>query len=631
MAKLRIDLVLALSCVVGCSGGLTQRTLSEAGADDGAAGGASLAEGGQAGASMILGAGSANAGEGGVPAMGGSPNVDLPACVAAANPLPLRALSTWEYGRSVLALTGTAVTEQFPRDPRAEAWFAFSMAMGTVTMDALFAEAEKQGVGARGQGLLPCDSSAGVDDACAEAFVDKLLSRAFRRPLAAGELERYVGLFKAGSASGDFESGVELVVTATLLSPLFLYKTYGGGGQAGPGGSTRLTGFEVASRLSYLLSGAPPDAELSSAAANGDLDTDEGMESATRRLMAEPAFNDAVLHFHTQWLGLDDGAAVPRPGLPPELLASMRSSTERFIVDIFQDKRRWPDLLLSDTGFVDQLLAPRYGVAVPAQGFAKVELDPVRYFGVLSQPSLLTRFDNPTSRGLFVRQRLLCTEVPAPPPNIDTSIEIQPGQTRREAWMQHQTDPSCAGCHQLIDAIGFGFENFDELGIHRTTDNGQPVDSTGQFVDAGEIDGPFVGVGELAALLSESKVVGQCLAKTWLTYASQRRLTAGDDCAVQRIHAAFANADLDIGELLVELALSTPFRSRDSYEAPSVSPPQTPATGPVQSVAQRRMLLLDFNLAELNWLSQPAPADDRRTLDQHVTLVRDLQRKLSQL
>ena len=496
---MRIDLVLTLSCLVACSGTVVRSNPEGDGGNDsvgqgaGAArsmndGGSTLSDGGRANAGGAFTTSGTTATGGAAAGSGGTP--DPQRCDGAPNPTPLQALSSWEYERSVLALTQHAVTADLPQDPVTDGTFAWSMDLSFPVFRLLFDEAEAQGAVARNLALAPCDPVVDGEAVCAQAFVDELVSRAFRRPLSDAERKRYLELFELGRAAAGFATGVELVVEAALLSPMFLHKLYLG--SEGNGAVTPLTPFEVASRLSYLFSGAPPDQALLSAAADGDLLTQGSVEAEARRLMTKPAFDDTVRHFHAQWLGLDSLRFAQGPGLTPQLLTSMRTETEHFIDYVFHDgERSFPALLQAPVGFIDSNLAPRYGVNDPGTPFAKVALDPNRYFGLLTQASTLTRFPNPTYRGKFVREQLLCMRLPAPPADIDTTVEIQPGETRRQAWLRHQADPACAGCHRLVDPIGFGFENFDEGGIFRVVDNGLPVDASGELISVEEI-GLFV-------------------------------------------------------------------------------------------------------------------------------------------
>jgi hypothetical protein len=262
-----------------------------------------------------------------------------------------------------------------------------------------------------------------------------------------------------------------------------------------------------------------------------------------------------------------------------------------------------------------------------------VQLDPSIRFGVLTQAATMTRFNNPTRRGLLVRERLLCAPVPPPPPDIPTDIEVSPGQTRRDAWEQHRIDPACAACHQLMDPIGFGFEQFDEIGRHRTTDNGFPIDMSGELVAAGEgLDGPFGSVNDLAERLSASPVVHECLVKTWWAYANQRPVVDADACAIARIVGDFSapGVNFNFNALLGSLVSSQRFRSRDPHQVLGVPPPAA-VSGSAQTLSERRKLVLDFTLAELQWFRQVVPTEDVPLAEQHLTAVRDLERQLSQL
>lgn len=634
MIRTRVELLLVLVGAVGC--GIAQRTVEEANAQAGGAGagGGAQATGGAAigGAKASpLGGSGITAATGGMLGVAGEPPT-AGRCAVAANPAPVRALSRWEHRRTVAALTGVAASTEGGddvADETREGWFNVAMSWNAANAGYVFAEAERQGAAARDGRLLPCDVTKLVDGTCASAFVDSFVGHAFRRPLSDGERARYVGLFKTGSNNGDMAAGVELVVAAALLSPISLHKIYLGGSDASTGQST-LTGFEVASRLSYLLTGGPPDAALWDAAAHLELVNTADLEISARRLMAGPAFDDAMKHFHLQWLGLDHLDDLVSDGLPLDLLSSMRADTERFVVDVFEGDRSLPRLLGSPRAYVDARLAPRYGVPVPAQDVAAVELDPTRYFGVLTRASTLTRFNNPTQRGKFVRERLLCGLVPPPPPQIPKHIEVLPGQSRRQAWQQHVADPSCSACHRLMDDIGFGFENFDEVGLYRVSDNGQPVDAIGGLTQAGEIDGHFSGVGELASKLSQSTEVAKCVTKTWLSYALQRQLGAGDDCAVDALYDRFHGAHLDLGELLVALALDSQFRSRDAFARPA-PPPLASVPGSVDTVQARRKLLLDNAIAETRWLMNSVTKEDLMVLDQYLSSLRDLEQQLSQV
>ncbi|MES1186774.1 MAG: DUF1588 domain-containing protein [Myxococcales bacterium] len=618
MVRLRCELVLVLGWAVGCGGGISQRTVSEAAADAGSAGEAqaggaqqvggtsSVAMGGYGSAGTPAGVGMAAASFGGhSPQSAGAPGVA--GCGPSPNLTPLQPLSSWEYGQSVLALTNAGVTAVLSDDAKPLGPFAYSMDLSAAKVQQLFSEAERQGTLARDGKLLPCSVNEPVDGKCAQAFVDSFVGRVFRRPLSDAESSRYVNLFKTGSGSGDMASGVELVVEAALMSPLFLHKIYLGA-QTTPGALQPLTPFEVAARVSFLFTGALPDAALWEAAVDGDLLSDKGIETSARRLLASPVFPGAVQHFHEQWLGLDELPRFVSAQLPEAQMAEMRDETETFVQAVFAAKRRLPDLLHSSA-------------------------DPMRPAGLLTEPSTLVRFNNPTQRGRFVRERLLCDVVPPPPPQIPKTIEVAADQTRRQAWEQHVTDPSCASCHRLMDPIGFGFENFDAQGRYRVTDNGLPVDASGEIADSDGSSEAFVGTAQLATLLGDSPKVGKCLARTWLGYGLQRVTDTADDCVVDSVYDRFASADLDIGELLVAIVKTPRFRSRDPYPVPTVPtvPEPTFTPGPIEPLSARRKLVLELAVAEARWLQALVPAEGKEVVDHYLSSLRDLEIQLTQI
>jgi hypothetical protein len=635
MLKLEIALSLAALAVVSCSG-ITNRTVSETAVESGEAGErpTSLAEGGRAG-STAQGAGApGNGGFAAMPPFGGmaASGGALPSggagghasCPPTPNPVPMHAVSSWEYRQRVLELTTKETSVELPPDPVTQPPFAFSMAMNDLAIQALFTEAETQAGLADVQGLMHCDAP--NDPACVSAFVDKFVGGAFRRPLTDAEHARYLALYEHGEAGGA-PGGLQLLVNATLFSPLFLFKTYlGSPQQVGPGRSD-LTAYELAGRLASLFRGGGLDPKLWSEAANGSLETDDGVARLANGLLHDPRYGGVVQRFHAQWLGLDDLPAA-RPDLGPALLGSMRRETELFITDVFNGDRLLSSLLLSHGTWVDARLSSRYQLPPPKSDFVRVELDTTRYFGLLTQSSTLAHFSNPSERGLFVLERLQCGAVPPMPPGIPGSVTVSPMQTDRDAWMQAMTDASCRGCHSRFDMIGFGFGHFDRDGLYRESQNGLPIDASGSL-DNGAT---FTDLNQLAQKLAGDPAVADCVAKTWLSYALERPVTDSDACAVQQIDRAFMGSHFNFDALVTAIALSSPFRTRDGYAIPPALPPAMPVlSGSAQDLNQRRKLLLDFSVAEAQWLGKLVPPQDAPIVDQYLDVVRGLEVKLSQL
>ncbi len=618
----RACLVLGLWGAMGC-GQISDRTVQELpDAEGGSSGAAGLAQAGRAGG---LPASGGAMGGGGMPGAAGMPIVGP--CAPQQIPTPLRALSSWEYRRSLAALTGKPVTVALPADPVVVSYFDVAMNLNPPLVEALFTEAEAQGAALDDPALAGCNPTS-PQPGCADDFITTFLSHAFRRPITPNEGDRFRGLFSSAGSMDGTAAGAAAVVVAALLSPQFIYKANLGTGQVGAGMLTPLTSPEVASRLAYLLTGAPPDAALLEAAASGSLDGEANLEAQARRLLAAPVFVDSAQHFHEQWFGLAGLDSVQAQGLTGALRESMRSEAGEFIAHVYGGMANLHELLLSSTSYVDNSLALLYGLAPTQAGFVRVELDPTNRAGVLTQLGTLTRFNNPTQRGLLVQNRLLCSQVPPPPPGVDTSLEIQPNQTRRQAWEEHIANPACAACHRLMDPIGFGFESFDELGRFRTTDRALPIDNSGELLGIGDGDGPFTGAVELAQRLSESSLTAECFAQTWWVYATQREPTEVDACAIQQLSAAFKAANLDIRELLVALVKSEQFRFRGAHVMPAVAD-SAPPSGSATGLAARRHLVLDFVLQELQVFTQRVPNDDRQVVDQYLSSLRELDQKLS--
>ncbi|HEV8245867.1 MAG TPA: DUF1592 domain-containing protein, partial [Polyangiaceae bacterium] len=316
--------------------------------------------------------------------------------------------------------------------------------------------------------LLGCDPAVTGEDDCVRQFLPEFGLRAYRRPLTSPELDRLFGFYQISKQSADFATGVRLTLQAVLQSPYFLYRVESGA-SASPG-VTRVSGYELASRLSYLFWASLPDRALLEAAAAGSLDTADGVRQQAQRLAQDVLHQRSLSSFFDQWLDLDKLSKSEKdptvfPNFTPGIKAAMRKETELFTSDVAFAGGTLQTLLTADYTFLNQELAAYYGLSGPSgDTFERASLDPARRAGLLSQGGLLAAYANvnqtsPVARGFFVRERLLCAP-PAPPPPTVNAIPptLDPDLTTRERFEQHRTDPSCAGCHALMDPIGFGFE-----------------------------------------------------------------------------------------------------------------------------------------------------------------------------
>jgi hypothetical protein len=207
-----------------------------------------------------------------------------------------------------------------------------------------------------------------------------------------------------------------------------------------------------------------------------------------------------------------------------------------------------------------------YGATAPAAADGTVQLDPTQRAGLLTQAAFLAAHSHanqtsPVHRGLAVRKNLLCTSLPDPPANVNnTPPEPDPNATTRQRFEQHRADPTCAGCHQLLDPIGVGFENYDAIGRYRMTENNLPIDAHGELV--GTASGAFTGAVELAQRLSTSPEVRDCLGKQWFRFSLGRSEGAEDACSLARVKEEFAASDFNVKKLLLALVTSDSFRYR---------------------------------------------------------------------
>jgi Protein of unknown function (DUF1592)/Protein of unknown function (DUF1588)/Protein of unknown function (DUF1585) len=291
-----------------------------------------------------------------------------------------------------------------------------------------------------------------------------------------------------------------------------------------------LSPYEIASRLSYFLWSSMPDEALFSAAAAGTLRDPAVLKAQIARMMKDPKAAALVQNFAGQWLYtrlIPDLQPDPTlfPKFDADLRASMRQETELLFRDIAFGGVPASALVNGTFTYLNDRLAGHYGLpAVGSTDLKRVDLtgNPQRG-GFMGQATILAATSHPNAtspvnRGKWILNDLLCTDVPAPPNNVNTMLPPLPaGSTRRQQLEAHK-QKSCATCHLLMDPIGFGFENYDAIGAYRTTDNGLAIDSSGNYVDGT----PFSGIRELGALISADPKFAACMASKVYTYALGR-------------------------------------------------------------------------------------------------------------
>lgn len=416
--------------------------------------------------------------------------------------------------------------------------------------------------------LVTCDRAQLGDAACATQFIATFGRRAFRRPLSEPELARYQVLFDAHVTAG-FAEGIRLVVLAMLQSPHFLYHVEPPANATA--GLVPLDTFQLASRLSFALWNSIPDDALLDAAASNQLDSKDGVLTEAMRLLDDARANDALTSFHSQWLGLEHWTDIQKdstlfPQFDAALKTAMADETFRFVEHVIrQGDGRLETLLSAPFTVADPALYAFYGDVTPAAD-GTLPLDPTQRAGLLTQPAFLATHahanqTSPVHRGLAVRKSLLCTPLPDPPPNVsNVPPSPAPDATTRQRFAAHATDPSCAACHQLMDPIGVGFENYDAIGQYRSAENGAPIDASGELLQAGSASGAFVGAVELAHKLAASDEVRACVQKQWFRFSLGRTERTEDTCSMNDVAAQFAASDYNVKTLLLALVSSDAFR-----------------------------------------------------------------------
>jgi len=499
----------------------------------------------------------------------------------------IRRLNRAEFRNTVRALLGydgDAAAELAP-DPLSFGFDNNAEALAVTTQQAgeYMQTAEKLALwateDARLPGLLGCPpdiitADAAAQQACVAGWLPDFGRSAYRRPLTAEETTALLATYARG-AEQSFADGVQYLLTRMLLSPDFMYRVELGVPEAGDPNIVRLTAWELASRLSYLLWQGPPDAALLDAAAADALSTPEQIAAQVDRLLADPRARDTVQDYFRQLLELDGLADFSKVSAPASLGPLMRAETERFIEHVVWDSEgTLRELLSASYTIIPKELAYVYNVlltefpadAVPGESY-RVNLDPAQRAGILTHASLMSILSTPSStrpiaRGKFVREKLLCAPVPPPPPGVNaTPPPPDPTVTTREQYEQHAVDPACAPCHSTFDGLGFAFEHYSAIGQYRLQENGKPIDASGAVPDL-DIGGPFADGVELALRLADNEMALTCGAKQMLRFGYGRALGTKDSCTVDDLAAQFIAADGDIKSLLRGLTTTEAFLYR---------------------------------------------------------------------
>lgn len=487
---------------------------------------------------------------------------DVPLDCELGSTAKLRMLTRAELDGSleaVFGITDPLATGLLPADPKVNGYFASAEAgiMSDVRLEQMLAVSLSVGEIVAGDlgTHVPCAAS-DPTSACARSFVEETLPLVYRRPVEAAEVDAMLALFTADfEETGDFATGITAAVAGMLMSPAHLYRS-----EIGDNGF--LTGPEIASLLSFTLTGGPPDAELTELADSGALMEDDVRVEQSRRLLATPEGRERMVEFVWSWLELDalDGLTKADPAYDADVRARLEQSMLQYIEHVlYEEDARVQTLLAARVTFVDDVLAPLYGLPSPGGGGLQRTESPDRP-GILGQPALLSAFahpdgSSPVKRGVLVRERLLCQTLPPPPPTVDTNLPSDPElPTTRSRTEAHVDDPTCAGCHSLIDPLGFAFEHYDELGRWRDTENGVDVDATGEIEGTADSNGAFDGLAPLADLLAAGSDVRDCFAMNFHMVAMSAPTDYSGACVPEEFIEAGAEADGNLLEMVAQWA-----------------------------------------------------------------------------
>jgi mono/diheme cytochrome c family protein len=412
----------------------------------------------------------------------------------------------------------------------------------------------------------------------ARQILERFAGRAYRRPVTREELRRLLRFVEMAEKERDgFETGIGLAVQAVLVSSHFLFRVEIDSQPNDPKAIHPVSHYELASRLSYFLWSSMPDDELFELARKKTLHEPDVLEAQVRRMLKDPRSRALVDNFAGQWLQLRSLKDLkPDPDLFPnfdeKLRTAMLKETELFFDSILREDRGILDFLDADYTFVNERLAKHYGLpGVQGEQFRRVSLTGTPRGGILTQAAVLAVTSNPTrtspvKRGKWILENILGTPPPPPPPGVEELKDDKKAElsgSLRQRMEQHRANPNCASCHQRMDPLGFGFENFDAVGAWRSREGKHAIDSSGTLPGGQTFKGPT----ELRAILKQRQdVFTRCLSEKLLTYALGRGVERSDRCALDDIVKAAAKDNYKFSRLAIEIVKSDPFRKRRGKE-----------------------------------------------------------------
>jgi hypothetical protein len=383
---------------------------------------------------------------------------------------------------------------------------------------------------------------------CAQSIITRIATQAYRRPPTDQDLAGLMAFYDKAAANGGFDSGIRTALEAILASPDFVFRFERAPANTKPGEVYRIGDVDLASRLSFFLWSAPPDAELLAVAKQGKLSDTKQLDAQVRRMLLDPRAEALATRFAAQWLRLSDLEKVQPdvrqyPDFDEQLREAMRRETEIFFTNLVREDRSALELFTANYTFVNERLAEHYGIPnIAGPQFRKVTYTDERRRGLLGQASILTLTSHASrtsavDRGKWVMEVFLNNPPPPPPPGVP-DLEATPGAhegrllTVRERMEQHRSNPACQSCHKMMDPIGLTLENFDVTGRWRIRDNGMPIDSKGQLWNGTPVESP----ADLRnALVKYPETLMRTFTRNLMAYAIGRRVEYYDMPTIRAI------------------------------------------------------------------------------------------------
>jgi hypothetical protein len=434
--------------------------------------------------------------------------------------------------------------------------------------------------------LMGCQAKdSAAESACVDTFLDGFGARAWRRPLTSDERGAVKSLFTEARKTLEFTPSVQTVLGAMLESPQFLYQVQEGTGDVLEGKRKRLSDFEVASSLSYLLWNSMPDSELFGAAKKGELATSAQVEKQALRMLNDPRARENIHQFQREWMKVERLDSQARAGVKDKTVfpnyTTAQSDALLQGLDAFLENSFWEgdhsikQLFTSTKGFVNDDSADIYGVKKPGSAkLVSVDLDATKRKGILTQPYIMAGWSSDKAqsailRGAFIMEKLLCAPSPPPPMGVVREFVKVPDRnavTLRQVVEMTVEKGTCAGCHKTMDAFGFLFENYDGIGAYQEKERDLKINASAEVVDTFDLNARYDNGIQFSEALGKSEQVAQCAVQTFYEFATARLPVPEDGCMIAPLTDAFIKNGTDMKQLLVEMVKSPAFRYRTAAQ-----------------------------------------------------------------